>query len=175
MRPIVVLGDRTSHGGTVIQASIVTATDGLGWARIGDMVACPRCKGVYPIVEGDESLLDDGRAVAYDGCKVACGAALIAGRQIRSVLTPSGGAVAATLAASYADEPVSPASLMYRGRFRLLDIATGEPIPGRDVRVSTTSGWELLCQTDAEGYTPWIERDAAEYLQFTLVDNQGEA
>src|SRR5438067_1440208 len=63
--PIIVMGDKTSHGGTVITCSPFSDTHGKGWARVGDMTSCPRCKGVFPIAQGDASLTDDGKAVAY--------------------------------------------------------------------------------------------------------------
>jgi uncharacterized Zn-binding protein involved in type VI secretion len=77
-KPIIVIGGKTTHGGTVITASPFSDTHGKGWARVGDMVSCKRCRGVYPIIEGDHSLLDDDKPVAYDGCLVKCGARLIA-------------------------------------------------------------------------------------------------
>ena len=40
-QPQIVLGDKTSHGGTVISCAPTTDTLGKGWARVGDMVACP--------------------------------------------------------------------------------------------------------------------------------------
>lgn len=88
--PVIVLGDKTSHGGMVINASPFSDTHGKGWARKGDMVSCPLCKGVFPIIQGDPSLTDDGNPVAYHGCKVACGATLISS-QIFTTTVPSSG------------------------------------------------------------------------------------
>src|SRR4051794_37432278 len=81
----------TSHGGAVISVSSTTTTNGKAVARIGDMVSCPLCKGVFPISEGDSSLVIDGAPAAYNGCKTACGATLIAG-QVVTTDTPSSGA-----------------------------------------------------------------------------------
>lgn len=91
-QPLIVLGDKTSHGGSVITCAQTTDTLGKGWARVGDMVACPRCKGIFPISQGDNSLKDDGRAVAYHGCKVACGAVLISSQMLTNTVPSSGGA-----------------------------------------------------------------------------------
>ena len=41
------------------------------------MVACPKCEGTYPIVEGDPSCTINGTPVAFEGHKTACGATLI--------------------------------------------------------------------------------------------------
>jgi uncharacterized Zn-binding protein involved in type VI secretion len=94
-KPLIVLGDKTSHGGTVITAAPTTDTQSKPWARMGDKVACPLCKGVFPIAEGDPSLIEDGKPVAYHGCKTACGAILIASNQVVTSTQPSGGAGAA--------------------------------------------------------------------------------
>ena len=50
---IVRLGDKTTHGGAVISASLNHSVRGIGIARVGDMVTCPRSgHGTNPIVEG---------------------------------------------------------------------------------------------------------------------------
>jgi len=165
------MGDKTSHGGTVITCSLFSDTHGKGWARVGDMVACPRCKGIFPIAEGDASLIDDGHAVAYHGCKTACGATLIAS-QMFTYTTPSNGTganavtgadpttllhgfgvVATGLAGMYQDEPVADQNERFRGRFQLVDATTGEPVRGQAVRVRSTGGQYANESTDDDGFT----------------------
>jgi uncharacterized Zn-binding protein involved in type VI secretion len=46
-------------------------------ACIGDMVQCPRCRRIYPIVEGDPLCTIDDTPIAFEGHKTACGAVLI--------------------------------------------------------------------------------------------------
>jgi uncharacterized Zn-binding protein involved in type VI secretion len=75
---LIVLGDTTDHGGTVVSAAPAAMADGKPVARIGDMVDCPRCQGTFPIVQGNPAMIFDGAAAAYHGCAVACGARLIA-------------------------------------------------------------------------------------------------
>ncbi|WP_457921857.1 PAAR domain-containing protein [Burkholderia cenocepacia] len=48
---------------------------------VGHMVLCPKCQGTYPIVQGSSQYTIEGCAVALDGMKTACGAALIASQQ----------------------------------------------------------------------------------------------
>ena len=74
---VIRLGDTTDHGGEVI--SVVHKPTDLGKpiACIGDMVKCPKCKGTYPIVEGDLNCKIEGIPVAFEGHKTECGAALI--------------------------------------------------------------------------------------------------
>lgn len=182
---IIVLGDKTDHGGTVITAGSTTDTNGFPWARKGDMVSCPKCKGVFPIAQGDMNFISDGAAVAYHGCKVACGATLIGAKQGITTTVPHGGAapgaggglddrfglISGTMAAAYEDERVDPEGQRFKGRFQVLDRITGEPVAATSVRVRSTDGQYLLGETDGDGYTQWVERDATEALAFDLVDS----
>lgn len=78
MRNVIRLGDPTSHGGTVITASSQTIIKGKQVARVGDLVACPiPGHGVNPIIEGDANFIDEGKSVALQGHKSACGCSLI--------------------------------------------------------------------------------------------------
>ncbi len=189
MKPLIVIGDKTNHGGTVITASTISATNGKGWARVGDMVSCPRCKGVFPIAQGDNGLRTEGRAVAYDGCKTACGALLISsqtlsltapvdtaaraatGRGVPANLMAGFGLIAMGLAGGYKEEPVRAGNDRFRGRFRLVDATTGEPVSNQAVRVRSTGGQSITGRTDANGYTDWVERDARETLAFDLLQD----
>ena len=78
--PLIRLGDKTSHGGTVVEASPHSDIAGVGIARLGDKTVCPK-HGNAPIVSGDSTLIVDGKPAARDGDKTACGATLIAGQQ----------------------------------------------------------------------------------------------
>ncbi|MFC0252263.1 PAAR domain-containing protein [Massilia consociata] len=78
--PLITLGDTTSHGGTVIEASPHSDTGGKAIARMGDKTVCPK-HGPSPIVSGDATLIIDGKPAARHGDKTACGATLVAGQQ----------------------------------------------------------------------------------------------
>lgn len=78
--PLIRMGDKTSHGGVVIEASQHSDSGGVGIARMGDKVSCPM-HGIAPIVTGDATMIVDGKPVARHGDKTACGAVLIAGQQ----------------------------------------------------------------------------------------------
>ncbi len=78
-RALIVLGDKTSHGGTVIEASGQSASGNIRIARVGDKVTCPKKgHGTCPIVSGDPTLIIDGQPAARHGDTTACGATLIA-------------------------------------------------------------------------------------------------
>lgn len=189
MQALIVIGDKTSHGGTVITCSPFSSTEGKGWARVGDMVSCPKCRGVFPIVEGDTGVRDDGHAVSYHGCKTACGATLISSQMLsftapvngtgqsaasslgRETLKQGFGLVSTGLAGAYQEEPAEAANARYRGRFQLVDAASGKPIGNQAVRVRSSSGQYLTGTTDENGFTAWVERDAQEALAFDLVQD----
>lgn len=74
--PVIRLGDKTTHGGAVIEASMQSDSGGLPIARMGDKTSCP-VHGVNPIASGDVTMLVDGKPVARSGDVTACGAVLI--------------------------------------------------------------------------------------------------
>lgn len=82
IRRVIVVGDKTNHGGTVLQGSHSMKAGGKSIALQGDLVACPQCKGNYPIIEGSSKMSSNGRGVALEGMKTACGAELIASQSM---------------------------------------------------------------------------------------------
>lgn len=78
MRAVIRVGDSTSHGGKVVTGRDTSKVMERAVACVGDLCTCPMdghrdCV----IVEGDENVKVDGKAVAFDGHKTSCGAALI--------------------------------------------------------------------------------------------------
>jgi uncharacterized Zn-binding protein involved in type VI secretion len=83
-KAFIVVGDKTSHGGVVIEGAPTTDTSGIRIARVGDKVTCPK-KGhgeTTVIATGDPTCIIEGRAAARDGDTTACGAVLIAGQML---------------------------------------------------------------------------------------------
>jgi uncharacterized Zn-binding protein involved in type VI secretion len=78
--PVIRLGDKTSHGGAVLEASPHSDSGGIAIARLGDKTSCP-IHGNGTIASGDMTMIVDGKPVARNGDKTSCGATLIAGQQ----------------------------------------------------------------------------------------------
>ena len=78
-KPFILVGDKTSHGGVVVQGSAVSTVDGKPIARVGDRVTCPGRGhgGTTVIVSGDPTCVIDGALAARHGDQTACGATLI--------------------------------------------------------------------------------------------------
>lgn len=71
---LVLLGDKTTHGGKVISASAKFTVNGKQVALVGDRVSCPiDGHGTNSIVEGSSKRSFNGRAVVVNGCKCQCG------------------------------------------------------------------------------------------------------
>lgn len=93
-QPFIVIGDKTSHGGTVVGGTSTATTHGKQIARVGDKVTCPKC-GSTTIATGDNSMIVMGQPVARHGDKTACGATLIAGQSVTTTGAGGGGSSSA--------------------------------------------------------------------------------
>lgn len=82
VKPFIVTGDATDHGGTVVGGAATTNANGRRIARVGDKVTCPRRGhgGTTVIVSGDPTVVIDGAPAARHGDMTACGAVLISGQ-----------------------------------------------------------------------------------------------
>lgn len=78
---VILKGDKTSHGGTVLEGFEQVTHNGIAVAGIGHLVSCPACKGVFPIVDGTAQVSFCGVNLAVDGMQTACGARLIASQR----------------------------------------------------------------------------------------------
>ncbi|WP_045229694.1 PAAR domain-containing protein [Agrobacterium rubi] len=76
--PVVCIGDRTSHGGEVIEGFPHADVNGRIPAGVGHQVSCPKCGGTYPIVGPGPGPTLNNIEIAADGMSTACGAKLIA-------------------------------------------------------------------------------------------------
>ncbi|QGA36719.1 PAAR domain-containing protein [Burkholderia glumae] len=167
-------GDTTDHGGKVLACSPDHKVDDRSIARLGDMVSCPKCGGVYPIVQIlPRGMSMGGKHPAFEGDKTACGASLIA-TQSSATAQPTGGAggQAAGSGATASHESASGEAGPYRGRFQILDQATGQPIPNHPYTLHASDGSVLSGQTDENGHTQWHEAASPASLTFASPSTQ---
>ncbi|WP_144108119.1 PAAR domain-containing protein [Paraburkholderia sp. BCC1886] len=161
-------GDTTSHGGRVLACSPANTVDGKALALLGDKVSCPECGGVYPIVSVKQlGMTFEGRPVASEGDKTACGATLIA-TQSTAKASPTaglGGSVRGGKAAVSREKDVEQDG-PHRGRFQVLDDTTGQPIPNHSYTITSSTGQTVQGTTDANGYTSWLESHESSSLTF---------
>ncbi|MBN3730339.1 PAAR domain-containing protein [Burkholderia sp. Tr-20390] len=159
-------GDTTSHGGRVLACTSTNVVFGKPLALEGDMVSCPKCSGVYPIVAVRvRSMTFGGRAVATEGDKTACGATLIAS-QSQATVEPTSGGGSIGAGKSVLAQNVAQNDGEYRGRFQLVDDKTRKPIANHPYTVTSSDGKSIQGTTDADGYTDWLSSHQASSLSF---------
>ncbi|KVP00029.1 hypothetical protein WL21_11695 [Burkholderia ubonensis] len=166
-------GDTTSHGGRVLACDPTNTVDGKALALLGDMVSCPRCGGVYPIVKikSNLNMTFNGRPVASDGDMTACGATLIAS-QGTATASPTSGAGAPV---GGGKSVVAQNDGTYRGRFQLVDDQTRAPLVNHPYTITSADGKKIQGMTDANGNTDWLNSHQASSLTFNQSGSAGAA
>lgn len=159
-RPAMVAGDTTTHGGTVLEGESTILIGDKKVARKGDPVACPKCKGTFPIVEGTSHAWL-GHDVAVDGMRTGCGAQLIASQ--RSVLV------------GWDPQPADPTRDFNR-HFVLQDARTGEPLATRPYVLAHPDGttrFDALAGRDGETrlaqHTQFGDADLYAHVQYEVA------
>jgi uncharacterized Zn-binding protein involved in type VI secretion len=177
MPEIIRMGDSTSHGGKVIEGSPFDICMGKPIAFVGHKVQCPKCKGVFPIIEGAFTTTFYGKGVALAGMKTACGAVLIAS-QFTDIVEYGGGRSAASSSAKQStptdasNTPSKPAStagvaavtqpthFLFDDKFVLQDADTGIPMAHTEYAIRRESGEIEHGVSDAEGRTHLLSATA---------------
>lgn len=160
MRPFIVVGDRTDHGGVVVGSTMTTDTHGKRLARVGDQVTCPKKgHGTTVIVTGDSTMIVDGAPVARHGDKCACGATLISSQVVSGIGDGGGGSASHSTSAYEAHAGVGAAAhasteaRQYDDRLVLIDDATGQPLVRVEYAIRRASGEVEFGTTDESGHT----------------------
>jgi len=164
MRPFIVVGDRTDHGGVVVGSTMTTDTHGKRLARVGDQVTCPKKgHGTTVIVTGDPTMIVDGAPVARHGDKCACGATLISSQVVSRVGSEGGPeAMHQTPVPASAARPAGLISSLLPERhdhdihFLVRDEVTKRPLPKVFYRITLEDGATIRGVTDENGLTEKI-------------------
>lgn len=152
MRPFIVVGDRTDHGGVVVGSTMTTDTHGKRLARVGDQVTCPKKgHGTTVIVTGDPTMIVDGAPVARHGDKCACGATLISSQVVSRVGSEGAPARPAGLISS-----LLPENHEHDIHFLVRDEVTKRPLPQVSYRITLEDGATITGVTDENGLTEKI-------------------
>ncbi|WP_329956584.1 PAAR domain-containing protein [Collimonas humicola] len=124
---------------------------------VGHMTHCPKCKGMFPIIEGAPTFTIFGRPTAVEGMKTACGASLIATQHIDTIdigpggssgtsASSSNGATAATVATA------NDLSKIFDDKFVLRD-SDGQPLAEVAYAIERATGELEHGETDGNGHT----------------------
>lgn len=180
-RAIIRLGDRTTHGGTVISADPTYDIYGKKVARVGDKVSCPQCNGTFPIVSGAADVMS-GQIVARQDDQTSCGAKLIATQFTATIDDAAGDGGADTVAPVIALAALAPLveeeqpDEVYAMRFQAIDPDSGAPVPKCVYVLTREDGAEHGGVADAEGFTEVVETTRPESIavHFMFKSPKGE-
>jgi uncharacterized Zn-binding protein involved in type VI secretion len=153
-RPLICLGDRTSHGGVVLEGNGHVRIGGKPAAALGDNTYCPLCKGDYPIGEALLHSSIGGRGTVVEGMRTACGASLIASQRFAQAddVCPR---------IERSGEVHQNDAAVYFERFRVIDEVTGAARADLAYRIERADGAMLRGVTDADGFTERVVSDGA--------------
>ncbi|KVH77563.1 hypothetical protein WJ41_05005 [Burkholderia ubonensis] len=169
-------GDVTDHGGRVLACTSTNMVFGKPLALEGDMVSCPKCNGVYPIIGVRvRSMTFGGRAVATEGDKTACGATLIASQGMATAEPTSGSGGSVGAGKSVLAQTAAQDDGAYRGRFQLVDDQSRSPLANHPYTVTSPDGQTIKGTTDANGHTDWLSSRQASSLTFDQPGSTGTA
>jgi uncharacterized Zn-binding protein involved in type VI secretion len=161
---IIRMGDKSSHGGVVIEGSAQDICMGKPIAFVGHKVFCPLCKGAFPIIEGAPHVSFYGKGVALAGMHTSCGAMLIATQFTDTV---SGSMASKETVKKVSSSPpterhstrhppagaVTQRGTRFDDRFVLLDDVTGKALGYTEYAIQRHSGKIEHGITDANGHT----------------------
>jgi uncharacterized Zn-binding protein involved in type VI secretion len=167
----IVKGDRTSHGGHVVECTSHRSIDGLLVARVGDPVWCPRCNRMTKIATSRfPQVKDNGVPSAFDLDVTDCGAQLYS-RHNNHAGYGSPDAVAST-AATARTAAKTPRSRGDAGNvqehFVLRRDGSDEGLAGTKYTLSTADGRVIDGETDEQGRTGVVWTDGPEETQLVL-------
>lgn len=158
-RAIVRIGDKTTHGGTVVSGDQTYIVHGKQVARVGDKVACPTCLGVYPIVSGASNVFSRTPIARHDDV-TACGAKLIASQytttiddgeqESKALMSTVQQLVTST---NEEEENNSGTNAKSSIKFQAIDPDTGEIIPECPYVLTRINGAQHGGITDKNGFT----------------------
>ena len=74
------IGDPISHGGAIITGSDNVFANGIGVARVNDLVNCAQ-HGIKLLIEGSDTVWVNGRGCVRVGDQAECGAIVTAGSE----------------------------------------------------------------------------------------------
>ncbi|MBB3229113.1 putative Zn-binding protein involved in type VI secretion [Luteibacter sp. Sphag1AF] len=173
-RPIVVVGDTTTHGGQVISGCPVARLNGRAVARVGDKVLCPRCRAICTIMAGDLPPPDRPRAFAVHGDATSCGARLMSSLWAcgsSDVMAPVRAATSRCIAAPA--DLTDPAACL---RFRVCDMRSGKPVADVSYVLPRKNGGEAWHYTDEYGLTIVVPMTGPErpsvYFEFGMPEER---
>lgn len=178
MRPVIRMGDSTSHGGTVLEGHANSSLLGKPIAGVGHKVHCPKCKGSFPIVAGSKLHSFMGKNTALEGMETGCGAVLIASQNLMTV--DDGGVslgntvgLSEKVAKAQAALGLTSPTHDFDRFFQVVD-QDGKPVGDLEVLLVAPNGQIATVRTDEGGNTTPISGAAGESAELVIQGGTGQ-
>jgi uncharacterized Zn-binding protein involved in type VI secretion len=175
----IVLGDRTSHGGKVLECNSRRTIDGIPVARLGDLVWCPRCNRATKIITSRfPQIKENGIPSAFDMDMTDCGALLYsrhnnhAGYGSNAPTSNRATAASSTAKATAISSGNGPS---VQEHFVFHDTDTGKGIVGLKYTLTSNDGRAIQGETDEHGRTGIVWTDSPNDLEVLLHAPHGES
>jgi uncharacterized Zn-binding protein involved in type VI secretion len=162
-KPIIRLGDQTSHGGVVAEGFPDFMIHGKNVAGVGHKVTCPLCPGSHVIVAGAANVSAFGKNIALEGMQTSCGAVLIPSQGTATV-NVSSGAAGGDSAAKGAASVAASVKPVFDEQFLLQD-ANGTPLSGVWYTAKLPTGDLVHGVTDDDGKTDRYTTESAQTIK----------
>lgn len=167
----------TNHGGIIPATQMRSSQMGNLFLVAGDGHFCPKCKCWSTIIKSHDHIIFDGKAVAYAGDQLTCGAKILPKQS--HVVGESQGAnyfssSQANSAAPLQNQLVSDEQQqIHKIQFQVLDESSQEPIKELLYEIYNKNNGSLLVQgyTDHNGMTALYESEySPEAIELITVD-----
>lgn len=175
----IVLGDRTSHGGTVIACSTNRYINGVRVARLGDLVMCPRCKRATKIITSRfPQCKDDGIPAAFDMDMTDCGAHIYSrhnGHAGYGDNADPGAPAAKASPKARSNPPASDDAPGVQEHFVLRDSESGEGFIEMEYTLDIADGRTIEGETDEQGRTNVVWTHSPDTISALLHPQPGKS
>ncbi|WP_150539504.1 PAAR domain-containing protein [Actinobacillus vicugnae] len=168
-RRAIIVGDKTTHGGIVIQGSHGMSISGNNISLEGDLVTCPKCNGNFPIIEGSSKMTSNGKGVALEGMRISCGAILIGSQNLVWV----DGDEHYSIDSLFAEDIILNKEKNYKIQFHFID-DDGNPYANTAFSVLLPEGLKKG-MTNENGMTPIFYTEDESKVKIHLHINEKEA
>lgn len=166
----------TNHGGIIPATQMRSSQMGNLFLVAGDGHFCPKCKCWSTIIKSHDHIIFDGKAVAYAGDQLTCGAKILP-KQSHVVGESQGANYYSTQSAPIAPQQNSlvenSSQEIHKIQFRIVDEDTEEGISEMLYEIYSKATGSLLVQgyTDKQGLTALYESEySPESVQLITVD-----
>jgi len=163
----------TDHGGIIPSTQDRTSQMGNRFVRAGDGHYCPKCKCWSEVIKSHDHIIMDGKAVAYAGDKLTCGATIqpqqshVVGDSQGQNYRSSSNSIAPVQSSFLSNNSQDEHGL----KFQLVDKDTQLPVPESFYLLITKDGQEISGFTDDSGYTDIVNTgDNAEDVDLHVFD-----